>query len=407
MLLVGDNMYKIEKLDHKGRGITFVDGKITFVEDALPNEIVDIKILQEKKKFNEAKMKSIIQPSEDRVIPKCPYYHECGGCDLMHLSYPKQLEYKMKKVTEILEKYGNVTKQIKEIIPSTEFYYRNKATFQVKENIGFYKKKSYDVIPIEKCMIVDEKINVLLKQIKNLDLSGIYQIVIRTSKYTDESMIIFKINNDLKIDMSQLNVTSIIMYQNNQYTTLKGKDYILEKLNDLGFMISPDSFFQVNSYGALKLYEKVLEYANLKGKEKVLDLFCGTGTIGLFLSRYCNHVIGVEWNQYAVEDAKKNAKLNDINNIEFICDDAVNVHFKNIDLVVVDPPRSGLNPGTIDYLLNLETKKIIYVSCDPMTLARDLKLMSEKYEVKNISLVDMFPNTYHVESIAVLHQKNY
>lgn len=397
-------MYKIEKLDHKGRGICFVDGKITFVEEALPNEIVDIKLLLQKKKFNEAKVKSIIEQNENRIIPKCPYYHDCGGCDLMHLNYPKQLEYKINKVTEILERYGNIKKEIAEIIPSSELYYRNKATFQVKESIGFYKKKSYDIIPVEKCLVVDEKINHILNQIKFLDLSGIYQIVIRTSKYTDESMIVFKTNSDLKIDINKLNITSIIMYKNNEYITLKGKNYILEKLNDLNFMISPDSFFQVNSYGALKLYERVLKYANLKENEKVLDLFCGTGTIGLFLSRYCNHVTGVEINKYAVEDAKKNAKLNNINNCDFICDDAMNVHFNDIDLVAVDPPRSGLDKVTIDYLLNLETKKIIYVSCDPMTLARDLKLLGQKYEVKNISLVDMFSNTYHVESVVLLEK---
>lgn len=397
-------MYKIEKLDHKGRGICFVDDKITFVEEALPNEIVDIKLLLQKKKFNEAKVRSIIDASENRIVPKCPYYHDCGGCDLMHLNYQKQLEYKKDKVAEILKRYGNIEKQIDNIIPTSELYYRNKVTFQVKENIGFYKKKSYDIIPIEKCLVVDERINEILKQIKDLDLSGVYQIVIRTSKYTDESMIIFKTNNDLKIDINKLNVTSIIMYKKSEYITLKGKDYILEKLNDLTFMISPDSFFQVNSYGALKLYERVLEYADLKGNEKVLDLFCGTGTIGLFLSRYCSNVIGVEINKYAVEDAKKNAKLNDISNIEFICDDAMNVNFKNIDLVVVDPPRSGLDKVTIDYLLNLDTKKLIYVSCDPMTLARDLKLLTEIYEVKNISLVDMFSNTYHVESIVLLEK---
>lgn len=398
-------MYKIEKLDHKGRGICFIDNKITFVEETLPNEIVDIKLLVQKKKFNEAKVRSIIETSENRVTPICPYYHDCGGCNLMHLDYSKQLEYKKDKVAEILKRYGNIEKEIDEIIPSTEFYYRNKVTFQVKENIGFYKKKSYDIILLEKCLIIDEKINEILNQIKTLDLSNIYQIVIRASKYTDESMIVFKTNGDLKIDINKLNVTSIIMYKNNEYITLKGKDYILEKLNDLTFMISPDSFFQVNSYGALKLYERVLEYCNLNGNEKVLDLFCGTGTIGLFLSRYCNHVMGVEINKYAVEDAKRNAELNNIKNIDFICDDAMNVNFKNIDLVVVDPPRSGLDKKTIDYLLNLDVKKLIYVSCDPMTLARDLKLLTEIYEVKNISLVDMFSNTFHVECVCVLNRR--
>lgn len=395
-------MYKIEKLDHKGRGICFVDNKITFIENALPNEIVDIKLLSEKKKFNEGKAKSIITKSDNRVEPICPYYEHCGGCNIMHLNYEHQLLYKLEKVKEILKRYGNIDFDIKNIIGSDNLYYRNKVTFQVKEKIGFYQDNTYDLICIDKCYIADSKINKVLDVLKNLDLKGIYQIVIRTSKFLNQTMVTFKTNSDLNFDVNVLDVDSVVMYQNNIYKILKGRDYILEKLNDLTFMISPDSFFQVNSSGALNLYNKVLEFASLDKNDCVLDLFCGTGTIGLYLSRMCKSVVGIEINKYAVEDAKKNAKLNNINNIEFICDDAKNVKIKGLDVVVVDPPRSGLDKMTIDYLKDLECKKIVYVSCDPMTLARDLKLLEDKYTVEDICLVDMFPNTYHVECVCLL-----
>lgn len=397
-------MYKIEKLDHKGRGITFKDNKITFIENALPNEIVEIKVLKEKKKFNEGIVDRIITKNYDRVEPVCPCYELCGGCNIMHLTYEKQLQYKKEKVMEILKRYGDIEFNIKEIISSDNFYYRNKVTFQVREKIGFYKDNTYDLICIDKCYIADDKINKILDTLKKIDLKGIYQIVIRTSKFLNQTMVVFKTNSDLKFDVNILDANSVIMY-NGEYKTLKGNDYILEKLGNLNFIISPDSFFQVNSSNALKLYNKVLEFSDLKGKEKVLDLFCGTGTIGLFLANYCRNVVGIEINKYAVEDAKKNAKLNNINNIEFICDDAKNVKIKELDVVVVDPPRSGLDIKTINYLKELECKKIVYVSCDPMTLARDLKLLNDEYEVKDICLVDMFPNTYHVETVVKLEKR--
>lgn len=396
---------KIEKLDHNGRGITFVDNKITFVQNALPGEAVDIEITNSKKKFQEAVVKKYLEVSKDRVEVTCPYYEACGGCDLLHLDNKKQLEFKLFKVNEILKKFSHIDFNIEKIIENSFSNYRNKATFQVKEEVGYYQKKSYDLIPIDNCLIVDERINELLRKIKKLNLKNIYQVVIRASKNVDETMIIFKSNGDIEIDLDGLDVTSVVLFKDNKYETIKGKDYILEKLGDLEFIISPDSFFQVNTNGALNLYNQVLKYADLKGNEKVLDLYCGTGTIGLFLSRFCDSVIGVEINKYAIDDAIKNKKLNHIENIDFICDDAANVTFKDLDLVVVDPPRKGLDDKAVNYLLNLKSKKIIYVSCDPVTLARDLEKLNVSYDVKDITLVDMFGNTYHVETIVLLNLK--
>ena len=180
-------------------------------------------------------------------------------------------------------------------------------------------------------------------------------------------------------------------------------------MNGLRFIISPLSFFQVNKYNTINLYNKILDYCDLKGNEVVLDLYCGTGTIGSFVSKKCNRVIGIELNKYAIEDALKNKKINNLDNIEFICGDSgkilKNNKYKNIYIVIVDPPRMGLSDLSINEILNINSKKIIYTSCDPVTLARDLKKLSEKYEVKEITPVDMFPNTYHVESVCVLERK--
>lgn len=396
---------RIEKLDNNGRGIVFVDNKITFVKNALPNEEVQIKIINSKKKYQEAIVLNYEKISNDRVNPICPYYEECGGCDLMHLNLEKQKEFKLKKVKDLLYKFSKIDFNIKQIEVPINLNYRNKATFQVKENIGYYKEKSYDLIPIDKCYIVDNKINEILDKVKKMNLSNIYQIVIRASKNTNDTMVVFKKNKDIKIDISSLDVTSIIEYYDNKYNTLKGNDYILEKLDDMSFIISPDSFFQVNTKGAEALYKKVLDYCDLSGNEFVLDLYCGTGTIGLFLSKKASNVIGVEINHYAVEDAIKNKKLNRISNIEFYCDDASNIKFSNIDVVVVDPPRSGLSKEMIDYLLSIKSKKIVYVSCDPVTLSRDLNILKNEYDIKDISLVDMFPNTHHVETVCVMNNK--
>ena len=393
----------IEKLDNKGRGICFVDNKITFVENALPDEEVDIEITNSKSKYNEAKVKNYNKLSKDRVEVKCPYYDVCGGCDLLHLNYEKELEFKKNKVSNLLKKFGNIDYNITKIISPLEYNYRNKATFHVKEKIGYYKKKTYEIIPIDNCLLVDNKINNIINKIKNFNLKNIYEIVIRIG--TIDNMLIIKSNGDVSGEFKTLDLSSIVLYKDKKYQTIKGNDYIITKLGELQFIVSPDSFFQVNTKCALELYNKVLEYADLKETDNVLDLYCGTGTIGLFLASHCNYVTGIEINKYAVEDAIKNKKLNHIRNIDFICDDATNVNVNDIDVVVVDPPRSGLNEKLINYLMNIDSKRIVYVSCDPVTLARDLKMLNNKYNISDITLFNMFSKTEHVETVVLLNKK--
>ena len=388
----------IQKLDNKGRGICFIDNKITFVENALPDEDVDIDITLEKKKYNEAKVIKYNKTSSDRAIVNCPFYNECGGCDLLHLNYQKELDFKKQKVMDILKKFGSIDYNIEKIISPIEYNYRNKATFQVKENIGYYKKKSYDIISIDNCLLVDNRINSILRDLKSLNLQNIEKFIIRVGI---DTMLIIKTIGKIDIDFNKIDVDTIIVDEE----VVKGIGYIKEKLDNFEFIISPNSFFQVNTKGAISLYNQVLEYADLKGNENILDLYCGTGTIGIFLAKYSNQVIGIEINRSSVEDAIKNKKLNHVKNIDFICEDVSLTNLKDIDLVVVDPPRSGLDKKTINYLLNLKANKIIYVSCDPVTLARDLKELKTIYDIKDITLVNMFPKTEHVETVMILERK--
>ena len=394
---------KIEKLDNQGRGIAFVGGVITFIPNTLPSETADIRITKRSKKVNEGQVISLMEKSPKRVESKCKYYSVCGGCDLMHISYQDELEYKENKVKEVLGKFANIDPSIiKKIVPNNEYNYRNKATFQVNKNVGFYKKDTNDIVNITKCLIVDNRINDLLEVFKTMDITNMYQILVRVS--STEIMVVFKVDEGFKVNESLFkNVDCLMTYENKKYKNIKGSGYITETIGDLKFMISPDSFFQVNTAGALNLYNKVKEYVG--SANNLLDLYCGTGSIGMFLSDISKKVIGVEINEYAVADANRNKDLNKIKNIEFICSDAGNINVNDIDVVVVDPPRSGLLKDALDYIINLNPEKIVYVSCDTVTLGRDLKVLSENYIVEEITPVDMFSKTSHVECVVKLVRK--
>lgn len=405
--------YKIEKLDHEGRGI-IRDGKIIFVENALPEEMVEFKILKEKKNYIEAEVTKIENRSKERCNPNCVYYDMCGGCNLLHMNYEYTLTYKEKKLKEIMDKFLGEDVKINPIIHSKNSWnYRNKATFHINKKLGYYKKNSNEIIEIEKCNIVDSSINEIVKCIKeNISLNNIYEIIIRKSKYTNDSMVIFKINGNINeeeiVNTLKNKTTSIILYQNKKYKTIYGSNKMVEKMEEFKFQMSEDSFFQVNTETAILLYKKVLEYLELNNNDVVLDLYCGTGTIGIFVSKNCKNVTGVEINESAIKNAKENAKINNIHNINFICKDSSKavLDLQNIyDKIIVDPPRAGLDKNTIRFLNNSNAKKIVYVSCDPVTLARDLKQLKDTYNIVEITPVDMFPHTHHVESVVLLNQK--
>lgn len=398
---------KITSIDHYGRGISKVYEKIIFVKNALLDEIVEIKIINNKKNYCEAIVNNYVKKSSKRVEAKCKYYGICGGCNIMHMSYKEQLLFKENKVKEALFKFAKIDKNVNEIVASEEFNYRNKITLQVKEKLGLYKDSSYEIVNIDKCLISDDKINNIIEKLNKMNLNNINQIVIKTS--INETMVVLclfgRIDENYFINELSSLCTSIIRKYKNEFKSLFGGSYIREKMDKYDFNISADSFFQVNTKQAIKMYDLIKK--NVSKNDNVLDLYCGTGTIGIYISDSIKKVTGIEINKYAIKDAKNNANLNNVKNIEFLCGDVKDLigNIKNIDTIIVDPPRSGLDNETIKHIIRIKPKKIIYVSCDPITLARDLSILKEDYNINSVTPLDMFPNTYHVECCSLLSLK--
>ena len=364
----------IEKLDHFGRGICYIDGKICFVPFTLPGEEVELEITKENKNLLEGKALSISHYSLNRTQPTCPYYGECGGCSLQHMSFELENQFKEMKVKEILSRFGNVSSDV--ILPirfHNPISYRNKITLHGNRyEMGLYKDNSHDIVPIKHCELVLPIINDMIPSIPKMDSC------------------IIKCSNDGK-----------------QVITSMDKEKLLTSIGDYQFYQSISSFFQVNATLTKELYDEVKKYIEVIKPHKLLDLYCGTGTIGIYVSSYCDSVIGVDYNSSNIEDACDNAELNHISNIDYICDKVENVidQFNHIDCVIVDPPRSGLDPKTKDYLKTISSNSIVYVSCDPVTLARDLKDLNDIYNVQSVTPFNMFPRTSHCESITVLERR--
>lgn len=397
------DIIKVERLNHSGEGISQDLGLITFIPKTISGDIVEIEIIEKSKNYQRAKVINYKKRADNCINPSCKYYYECGGCHISNLPYNKQLEYKKNRVKDIFKRYLAIDIDFDIIFSEKILGYRNKITLQIKNGeIGLFENRTNNIIKIDKCLLVSDNLNNIIKKLKKLDLIAIKKIILRETK--EEIMMIIEGNISKEILLEFKEADTIIL--NNQ--TIKGKGYIEEKINDLEFIISPDSFFQVNSNQVVKLYNKVLEYANITSKDRVIDLYCGTGTIGIYLARYCKQVLGIEINESSIKDANKNKKLNNIENIEFIQGDVGNIinNSYQASIIVVDPPRSGLDKKTRKALLEILPQKIIYVSCDTMTLVRDLKELLNKYEIKDGTLVDMFPQTYHVESVILLQRKD-
>lgn len=401
--------YKIESLDSFGKGVTHIDGKVAFISNALENEEVDVDITSHKSKYIEGVSRDISNVNDSRRDYPCPYYLECGGCNIMHMNYERQLKFKMEKAKNVLEKIAKISNEVEKIIPNKEFGYRNKVTLKVKDGkIGFFKNKSYTLVPISKCLLCTDSINRVIESLNKCDLSSLEEVVIR-SNYKNEILLLLKGENiDSNYFLNVLSdVDNIILLDNSLKKVIKGNDYFIDKIKDMYFKVSISSFFQVNYEGVVKLYDTVLNSCQLNSDLEVLDLYCGTGTIGMFLARKVKNVFGIEINKDAVCDANYNKELNKISNINFLCSDVglVKEKFKGIDLVIVDPPRSGLSKEALLNVLDIKASNIVYVSCDVSTLARDLNILKETYDVLSITLVDMFPNTYHVETMTLLKLK--
>ena len=398
----------ILKQDHFGRGIAKVNNILVFVPHGVAGDICNIKITTVKKKFAIGIIKEILVPSKDRVEVICPYYDDCGGCQIMEINSSKKIAFKEFKVKELLEKFGGLKDiNIFPIISKNELYYRNKVIFHGDgKKLGFYQEATHSVVDINKCMITNKKINELYEKIlvfldNNLDCN-IDFLMIRTTSLNEIMVSVSgNINNDKFL--SCLN-KDVVVYINNQL--VQGKSYIVEDIFGIKFKIYPDSFFQINYDAMLELYSIVIKYYQDKDYDKVLDLYCGTGTLGMLISPYVKNVVGVDVEKSSIVSANECKVINNINNINFIEGKVENKidSFKDVDSIIVDPPRSGLDLHSIQTILQLSPKSIVYISCDPVTLVRDLKILLTDYMVLEIHPVDMFPNTYHVETVTILEK---
>ena len=386
---------KCERLDQFGRGIAFFDGKVNFVYNFFPGDEGYVRILDSKKNYNLCEIIRLTKNSSFRIVSKCPY--DFCGCSLKCLNYDKTLEYKKLKVLDNLKRFCGIEKVDVKIVKSSNIYnYRNKVSLKVRDGkIGFFKNKTNDLIEIDKCMIASFKINEIIKLLKKEDLSLISEIVIK-----DMNGIMLIIDGVLDISNIKSYVSSIYMSGNLVY----GDNFISNNILGMNFLVSKDSFFQVNDSVTEKLYSKVLEYAG-EGN-MAIDLYCGTGTISLLLCRSFKKVYGIEINKEAVKCANENKKINNITNVSFKCGDANKlVRGLYCDVLVVDPARSGLKKDGIKNILDIKPEKIVYVSCNSVTLSRDLKEFSDLYKISDITLFDMFPWTYHVETVTLLERK--
>lgn len=380
--------------DDIGNGITRIDNFVVFVPYALKDEKISIRITKVNKKFATGKIVKIITKSDRRECVKCKSFNECGGCSFLHLSF---FEEKKKKINFINKLFNT---NIKEIFTNNEYNYRNKATFHVKDGkVGYYSESTNDLVEFDNCLLLDGRINEVYSILKNINLSGISEVVVRTSK--NSVMVIFKgEKEDFNYDELINNIKIDSIYLNNKL--LYGSAYIIEELDNIKYSIYPNAFFQVNTENMKIMYDKVKEYAG--SGDKLLDLYCGTGTIGIYLKDNFREVTGIEVNKEAILNANINRGLNNLTGINFICGDASIAKNNNYDVIVVDPPRSGLSKKVIDFLNKSNAKTIVYVSCNPKTLKRDLDLL-DKYNMTKLECINMFNKTKHCEVITALERK--
>ena len=393
-------LVKIERMDHLGNGIGYINNKIIFVKGALIGETVDVDITKEKRTFYEGKLRSIIVKSSKRIEPFCPYFGLCGGCNLQHLNYLDTLDYKKNRVLNILNRFDLPNPVI--INNENNLYYRNKIELKiVNKKIGFYEKNTNKLIEINECKITKKSINKVISLIKSFNLN--YANIIIRSNYNDEVLIIInsKENISFNDDLSKYKILGIILNDK----TIYGENHFMEKIDNLYFDVSYDAFFQVNNFINNKLFEIIKE--NVSG-ENILDLYSGVGTLSIMASQKASIVYAIEINENAIKNALLNAKINKIKNVNFILgkvEDKINLINDKIDTVIVDPPRSGLDKKTIDYLKKINASKIIYISCDTQSLANNLNDLINDYTVEKLYLLDMFSYTYHIECVCVLKLK--
>ena len=439
---------KCVAIDDNGKGIVRDNNVTMFVDDLLEGEEGQVKTIFKYGKLKETKLIKRLNCSPLRVEPKCKFYKDCGGCNLMHMSYEGQLEYKRKKVQNLLHKFGHIDFEVSPCLGMEDpYHFRNKIQVPLRLNkqkqvvSGFYKENTHELVAQDVCLIEDKKARKVLDIIKKLmdkyhilpydedKRTGLIRhIIIKTSLHYDEIMVVlvtaydeFKGKSNLarEIVKAYPSITTVVQNINPRKTNvilgekeriLYGKGKIKDSIFGLDFLISAKSFYQTNPYQVEVLYKTALDFADLKGTEYVLDAYSGTGTIGLCASRHCKNVKLVELVSDAVKDGLLNAKINGITNATFVNEDCTkyildNYKDEHFDVIFMDPPRKGSTPEFIDACKKISPEKIVYVSCNPVTLARDLVFFLDKYELKEVVPVDMFPHTAHVETVVLLTLK--
>lgn len=388
----------IDRMDHFGNGIGYINGKIIFVKGALPGETVDVTITKDKKSFMEGTINTIIYKSSKRVEPFCKYFGVCGGCSLCHLNYENTLEYKKERVKNILSKFD--IPKINVIRNENDLYYRNKIELKIVDGkLGFYEKSTHNLIEIKECKVTKKSINKSFEFVKNMKLENA-NVTIRAN-YNDEVLIIIDSKEKpVILNPEDYKIVGIVLNDKCIY----GQDNFMEKINNLFFTVSYNSFFQVNNYINLELFNLIKE--NIIGKT-VLDLYSGVGTLSIVASKVVDKVYSIEVTQNAVKNALINAKINKCDNINFILgkvEDKIGFINDKIDTIIVDPARAGLDKKTIEVINNICPQRIIYVSCGTQSLANNLVDLAN-YEIKKFYILDMFSYTYHIECFCILDRK--
>lgn len=454
---------KIEAIAAEGKALARVDERVLFVPMAVPGDVVDVQVTRKKKSFYEGTVKEYKELSKERIQPKCKHFGVCGGCKWQMLPYKKQLEFKHQQVIDALERVAKV--DLPEIMPilgsDQDYYYRNKLEYtfsnrrwftkeemsneniENRSGLGFHIPKMFDkILDIDECHLQPEPTNAIRNWLRDYafenELSfydirmhkGLLRNVIVRNTSLGDLMIILSFGEDdaekINTLLSAMNIkfpeiTSLMYVINTKMNDtindlnikcFAGNDFIMEQMEDLKFKIGPKSFYQTNSKQAYELYCKTRDFAQLSGKELVYDLYTGTGTIANFVAKNAANVIGIEYIPEAIEDAKVNSEINKIDNTSFFAGDMkdiLNSEFisKNgrPDVIILDPPRAGLHAGVIDAMKNAAAQRIVYVSCNPATQARDIALFDDMYIVKAVQPVDMFPQTHHVENIVLLEKR--
>lgn len=437
----------IEDLTHEGAGVAKVNGYALFIPQALPGETVDIKVVKTKAGYGYGRLLQVQTKSEHRVEPPCPIFYKCGGCQIQHMDYSAQLAYKQKQVKDVMDRVAKLPNvPVRPVIGMDDpWRYRNKSqvpvAFQQGDLVaGFYAKRSHSIVDMDQCIIQHKENDIVVQTVKQLakelripayeeqSHQGVLRhIVARYGKTTGQVMVVL-VTKEKKLPHKEAfisgirkhvpGVVSIVQNINNKRTNvifgqqtevLWGEHYLYDEINGIQFAISARSFYQVNPEQTNRLYSKALEYADLTGNETVIDAYCGIGTISLFLAKKARHVYGVEIVPEAIKDAKRNAKLNQITNATFAVGEAEKViprwHDQGIDadVIVVDPPRKGCDEALLRTMIEMKPKRIVYVSCNPGTLARDLRILEDGgFKTEEVTPVDMFPQTTHVEAVASL-----